>query len=160
MSHIPSNRKSLKEIKGFGRKKLDAFGDELLDLLIAYRRDHGMDILPPEEPAEKNRKPKIDSKQLSYDLWKQGKDIEEIAVARGFSPVTIEGHLAHFVETGELNIESLLEKDRIEMIKREFLRSESLFLKEVKEQLGESVSYRELKFVKSHLVKLGKIGQQ
>ncbi len=155
---IPSNRRSLKEIKGFGKKKLEAFGDELLELLIDYRRDHDMEVLLPEEPPEKTRKPRIDTKQISYGLWKQGLNIEEIAKERGFSPRTIEGHLAHFIEMGELDIQALMPADRIEMIKKEFLKSESLFLNEVKDKLGDDVSYTELKFVKSHLMHLGKIG--
>ncbi|MCF8229321.1 MAG: helix-turn-helix domain-containing protein [Bacteroidales bacterium] len=154
---IPSNKKTLREVKGFGKKKLETFGDELLDLLIQYRRDHNMEVLPPEDPLEKTRKPKINTKQISYDLWKQGKNIEDVAAERNMSPRTIEGHLAHFIETGELEVHAFVDDDKFNLIKDHFLQSESLLLNDAKEALGNDVSFRELKFVKSYMIHLGKI---
>ena len=39
---------------------------------------------------------------LTYDLYKQGKSIEEIAEQRGLNIVTIYSHIAHLYSKGEL----------------------------------------------------------
>lgn len=39
--------------------------------------------------------------QLSLEMWRAGRTIDEIAAERGLSPVTIEGHLAPAIANGE-----------------------------------------------------------
>ena len=51
---------------------------------------------------------KIDTKNISFQLFKQGKTIADIATERDFSPTTIEGHLLKYVATGEIDIEELI----------------------------------------------------
>ncbi|MCF8304014.1 MAG: helix-turn-helix domain-containing protein [Bacteroidales bacterium] len=157
-NEIPSNRKSLKAVKGFGKKKLERFGDELLEILIRYRRENNMDVLQPEDPEEKPRKPKIDTKMLSFDLWKSGKNIQQVAEERNFAVSTIEGHLAHFVEKGEVDVNDLVSEDKVRYISDYFLNHDSGLLNEAKSALGDEVSYGELRLVLSHLRYQGKIG--
>jgi len=40
-NQAPSNIRELKKVHGFGKKKLESFGIELLDLINAYREDNG-----------------------------------------------------------------------------------------------------------------------
>lgn len=156
-NEIPSNRKNLKAVKGFGKKKLERFGDELLEIFIRYRRENNMDILPAEDPEEKPKKPKIDTKKLSFDLWKSGKNSKQIAEERSLAVSTIEGHLSHFVENGAINIEDLISKEKVNQISGYFLNSDNVLLNEAKLVLGNDVTYGELRLVLSHLKYLGKI---
>lgn len=154
---IPSNKKALMEVKGFGKKKLETFGDELLELLIEYRRDHDMEVLPPEDPVIKPKKPKKDTRLESYKLWKEGKNIAEIAAERNLKDSTIESHLATYVEKGEIEIHKLVSPEKIKSISGYFLKSRNPLLGEAKSILGDEVSYGELKLVFAHLVKDGKM---
>ena len=148
---IPSTRRELSEIKGFGKKKLEFFGDELLELLNEYREAHDMEVKPPEDPVNKVKKPKVDTRKITFDLWKSGKNIEEIARERKFAVATIEGHLARYVENGELPLDEILSKEKIKRISDHFRESGSVSLGRAKADLGEDISYGEIKLVLSHL---------
>ena len=41
--HLPDNRRDLKKIKGVGKKTLQKYGEDLLALVMAYRKKHGID---------------------------------------------------------------------------------------------------------------------
>ena len=45
---------------------------------------------------------------ISFDLFKEGKLISEIAKERNLTISTVEGHLAYYVETGVINIDDLV----------------------------------------------------
>ena len=89
---------------------------------------------------------KPDTKLLSYDLYKQGKSIEEIAKERGFAIVTIEGHLAHYIENGSLNIDDLVEKKKQENILKVFNNNRGELLQKIKDLLPDC-SYGEIKMM-------------
>src|SRR5574344_112076 len=63
------------------------------------------------ERKPKEKKVRVDTKQVSYELYKSGKSVDQIAVERALSPTTVEGHLAHYVATGELPIERFVKYD-------------------------------------------------
>ena len=41
--NLPDNRMDLKKIKGVGKKTLEKYGEDILALVAAYRRKHGID---------------------------------------------------------------------------------------------------------------------
>jgi hypothetical protein len=59
--NLPDNRMDLKKIKGVGKKTLEKYGEDILALVAAYRRKHGIDKvkLPDvKDAARKNRSSK------------------------------------------------------------------------------------------------------
>jgi uncharacterized protein YpbB len=85
-------------------------------------------------------------------LFKEGKTIPEIAAIRGFTIGTIETHLIPYISLGLIKVEELVSKDKIELIKKELADTdETLGLSLVKEKLGESISYGEIKMVKASI---------
>jgi hypothetical protein len=69
------------------------------------------------ENSTKQRKPeKGESQRMSLQLFKQGKSIADIALERNFAQSTIEGHLAGFVSTGEVDVLDLVEAAKLEKI--------------------------------------------
>jgi len=50
-NQVPSKLEELKLVHGFGKKKLDKFGNELLEFLNTYRKDHKVIIAPTTETA-------------------------------------------------------------------------------------------------------------
>ena len=148
---LPVTPAALKTIKGIGKKKLVLFGDELLQVIMDFCEEKEFAGLALDEPEPEEKKPKTDSKLISFELWKSGKSIAEIAKEREFALSTIEGHLAHFVSTGEIDIEKLVGPEKAKQISEFFLREKTQSLSEAKAALGDDVSYGELRFVLNHL---------
>lgn len=92
--------------------------------------------------------PKVDTKKVSFDLYKAGKNVKEIAKERGFVESTIIGHLAHYVGLGEIDIATLLPKKTIDAITKVYKKNKDISgLNELKSQLDNSISYSDIKMV-------------
>ncbi len=149
---LPLNKNELLDIKGLGIKKIKQYGGEILDIIQHYIEENEMEEKVEDKPLvipKKEAKP--DSKKLSLDLYKQGKTIEDIAAERELAVSTIEGHLAYFVKTGELEIENLITPDKYALIHHYFTETEDLALGPAKTVLGDDVSWSELRFVANHI---------
>lgn len=152
ISQMPESLSDLKKVKGFGAKKVSQFGKEILAMIVKYRirmkiPDKQVDI----EPKIENIIPKTDTKMVSLELFKSGKTVDEVAKARGMVVSTIEAHLTYFVEIGELGIEKLVSPEKTALISDWFLLNPTLGLGPAKAELGDGVSYSELRFVLKYL---------
>ena len=157
--NLPDNRSALKQIKGVGKKTLEKYGDELLEIVSAYRKKHGIDrvILPDLKDAPKGKmflekaSSGSDTRQISFDMFNQGFAISRIAKERGLAESTIQGHLCFFVETGELDINRLLPPEKQGVIEAAIGRVPDRFFKAVKKELGDDFSYGDIKLMAAHL---------
>jgi hypothetical protein len=146
---LPATKVELKGIKGMGGKKMQEFGREILEMTIAYRRRKGMDL-----PVKADNEPAIaalDSKHISFTLFKSGKTITEIAEERHMAVSTVEGHLSYFLSTNELELDQFVDPDKSAAMIRYFRENHNTSLSEAKAALGDDYSYGELKFVMSYL---------
>ena len=84
-------------------------------------------------------------------MFKQGKTIAEIAMERSFTISTIEGHLARYIASGQLDILKMMSAEKLELISSCFIETGSTILSEVKEILGDEVTYGELRMVLNHM---------
>ena len=66
------------------------------------------------------KKPKGYSKRISFNMFNEGKSIEEIALERGLAETTIAGHLAEFAASGELDITSVVSPISLRLIEDAF----------------------------------------
>ncbi|MDD2797185.1 MAG: AAA family ATPase [Bacteroidales bacterium] len=151
---MPISMQELKAIHGIGAQKQKQFGKEILDIIIKYRQDHKIETVVTADMfkiEEKVKEPKIDSKKVSYDLFKTGKTIEEIALERNFSITTIEGHLAHFITIGELDLYKIMERSKAQKVIDYFESAPSPEFILAKNTLGDDYSYGEIRFVLAHL---------
>lgn len=71
-----------------------------------------------EKKKKKEKEQKEKTWVTSYNLYRQGKSIADIAVERMLTPQTIVSHLGRYVETGEIPIESLVPTDHIAIIRK------------------------------------------
>ncbi|HBE41865.1 MAG TPA: helicase, partial [Bacteroidales bacterium] len=102
---VPQSLHALKQIKGMGTKKSEKYGEELLDIIISYCTKENIE--PPDlslTEKKKEKKVKEETKKISYDLFREGKTVAEIAEERKLSINTIEEHLAYYVGKGEIPI--------------------------------------------------------
>lgn len=149
---LPVSRKELIEISGLGQKKVKRYGSEILEIISEYLEENKIGKSVDNTPLlieKKEKKP--NTKLVSYELFKAGKSIAEIATERGFASSTIEGHLSHFVGTGEIAVEKVLHPEKLAKIKSYFSETEDLALGPAKTVLGNDVSWGELRFVIKHL---------
>ncbi len=147
---MPTTVRDLKEINGIGPQKIKSFGKEILEIIIKYKQMNNLSVEITNESfevEEKVKAPKIDTKKISYDLFLSGKTVEEIARERSVINSTIEGHLAHYVSVGELNIDALVNKQKAETIRLYLQKNITKGLGEIKQALGEDISYGEIKLV-------------
>ncbi len=147
---LPTGTPTLKKVRGLGDLKIKRYGANLLDMVDQYVRENNipsnqLDLQPPVPVA------KPDTKRISLDLFRSGKNMDEIAAGRSLVRSTIEGHLAHFVGLGELDISKLVEAEKVAELLAFYKGKESRISSEAKEHFGEKYSYGEIKLVLSHL---------
>ena len=151
--YLPQTIEELAKISGFGKAKLDQHGQKFLDIITAYCKQHQLASLIHEKNPKRTRKEtttakeKIDTKLETYKLYQFGKTIAEIAAERNLSGGTIESHLAHYVQRGIISIEDLLSKEKILLIESAAKKHDGIQTSPIKEQLGNDVSYGEIKLV-------------
>jgi tRNA uridine 5-carbamoylmethylation protein Kti12 len=158
-SFIPQSLTAIKLVKGMGKKKSDKFGAELLEIIILFCKKANIEpgnVIPEEQEIPK--KIKVDSKKISFDLFREGKSIPQIAEERTLSITTIEGHLAYYVGTGEIPVNNFLAQEITELIVSNFEGSDDLKIGPVKAALGDKVSWSDIRFGVSHIKFLRKSG--
>ncbi len=145
---LPKTLHDLGNIPGFGKVKLKQFGKQFIDIISTYCEQHNLESHPEmvkEKKAGKiKRVSRPDTKMASFDLYKAGKTIIEIAAQRNLTVTTIEGHLAHYVAEGKLNIASFIDKEKLLIISRARQSSGSNAITVLKSLLPDT-SYGELR---------------
>ncbi len=147
----PASPAELRQVKGIGPATAKRSGAEILDIIRSVgsrSRPVPDDSRPTPDPG---KPPKPDTKQISLGLWQAGRTVAEIAAARGLSASTIEQHLAHFVERGEIGIGGLVAPDKLDRILACFRESGDWRIVPAKAALGHQVTYGELRLVAAHL---------
>ncbi len=141
---LPDNETDLEKIKGVGKRTLEKYGDDLLEIVTDYRKEQGIKtvILPApksklEPKAESGSEPRIspdkqasekqtskqtsgkDTRQISLDLFNKGLTTDQIAQERSLVENTILGHLISFVEKGELDVDKLISSEKQSAIEKQ-----------------------------------------
>ena len=96
---------------------------------------------------KKNAGVKLKSNEISYQMFSKGMSINEIVKERGLAVSTIEGHLLHFVRQGKIDINQLIESDKLDKILEIISKCNNPTSKEIKEKLSDKFSYSEIRFV-------------
>jgi ATP-dependent DNA helicase RecQ len=73
--------------------------------------------------------------------------MEEIATERNMAVGTIEGHLTYFVGIGELDINTVIDSEKLDLIKSAIEKHGTLSNKILKENLPENISYGQIRMV-------------
>ena len=151
-TYLPTDSVSLKLINGLGARKIEQFGADILHIIQHYCNENNIEktAIPLQNP-KKEKKPKIDTKKVSFELFKSGKTVDEIAKERALSNSTIEGHLAHFVKIGELNVLQLIDEKKLKKILSYFESSEDKSFSTAKNHFGNEVTYGELRIALSYM---------
>src|SRR5690606_35307962 len=117
---LPINTKQLLTVNGMGKVRAEKYGAEILEIIKTYCEANSIDantIPVKKEKPKKEMSNKTDTKKVSLDMFKNGLSISEIAKERNFVETTIQGHLAHFIPTGEIKITDLITQKTYEELK-------------------------------------------
>lgn len=153
VNYLPVDSKTLQLINGMGSRKIEQFGADILQIIQHYCDENEIERgeIPLKVITKKEKKPKEDTKKVSFELFRAGKTISEIAHERALTVNTIESHLAHYIKLGELDIHQFLSDEKLKKITDYFNESENKSFGEAKASLGNEVSYGELRMGLSFL---------
>jgi len=157
---LPQTPEELEQITGFGKKRVETYGNEFLTIIQQYSLDNGLSSLitdkapkhkKKDNPSsktgkkEKETKPKVDTKAESYRLYRDGLTIAAIAKTRNLTPQTIEGHLAHYVQIGSIPIEEILSPEKIIILEPVLKDYTGEPLTSLKERLGNEIGFGDIR---------------
>lgn len=116
---MPLTESEFATVLGVGQVKQDKYAERFLKVIAEH------------QPTR--RKSKVPTHLQSYELFKQGKTIEEISAIRGFKPDTIFGHIIKMHEDGEaIDLHQFISTEDIDIIRK------------AKEELGEIQGLKQL----------------
>ncbi|MBE9585549.1 DNA helicase RecQ [Mucilaginibacter sp. JRF] len=155
-TYLPQSMDELRHISGFGDVKLARYGREFLEVIKPYCAANGLTSkVKPKAAKQRQSKPRSEkvsnTQKESLNLFKAGKSIQQIAAERSLSPMTVEGHLTLFVQTGELEVTEFVDQGKIPAIQDAIESYGPERLAPLKEVLGDNYSYTEIKAVVSWL---------
>lgn len=152
---LPFSEDEMRQISGVGDLKLQKYAADFLEVIADYCAENNLTSrinlkTPKREP--KKRTIRDEKGQTTYDvsldMFKSGLSVGEIAEARELAVGTIETHLIRFIPSGEVNLEDLVDAEKIEPIKDAIKRTNAGYaVAPVKEFLGEDFSYGEIRAV-------------
>ncbi len=159
--YLPENFEELKHITGFGDYKISRYGANFLKVIQQYAKEHNLPSriqfkAPKREKREKttktSSKPATSSTQnATLSMYRDGLSITEIAAQRKLSTITIEGHLAAFIGTGDLDISRFVSNSKLEQILSVIKSTgQTAAIKPIKDLLSDEFSYGEIRMAMEH----------
>jgi ribosomal protein L21E len=139
---LPRSEKELLKISGMGKIRIKKYGVEILDLIEEYCQENGINSL-----NEQKKEDKKTTKQISFELFKSGYSIKEIAKERSLTTGTVESHLASYIPSGEIDILELISLKRYKKMIKAIEETSFKNLTELKEKVDKSFSFMELRMV-------------
>ena len=175
--YLPQTLAELRKISGFGDAKVKQYGQQFLDIIVAYCKENDLPSLihqkmPKKERSDRNELPnekpvvagtgkkKGDTHAESFRLFKEGKTMAEIATERNLAVSTIESHLTRFVKWGDIKIDELVSREKLVLIEAALTDFKGSSITPVKQQLNDDVSFGEIRLVMAGLgIELEKIAK-
>ena len=145
----PSSLEQLAEISGFGEKKVNQYGQQIIEIVANYPRE---------------AKALSSTEAATLELFNTHGSVEAVANARGLAPTTILRHLSSAIEIGACQLEQVIvipaeEVERIASAVKELNALEERKLKPLYEKLEERFDYVTLSCVCAHLTYQGKLSE-
>ncbi|EXJ15183.1 helix-turn-helix domain-containing protein [Imhoffiella purpurea] len=153
---LPDSPDALAAVKGIGKRTVKRYGEEILRIVADHCRENGIDpaavdrTQQPRTVKDKGVGRETETRLMSYQLYRDGLSIEEIASRRSLKPNTIEGHLAYYIGTGALAVTDFIGEEKLARIMAVLDEIETDAPGLAKQALGEGCSYGEIKMVLAH----------
>jgi len=157
-TYRPHSEDDLLRISGFGNIKVERYGKDFLEVIRLYCQEHKLKsrIHYKQGSNPKKATRSTETKEKSFELYQQGKSVEEIAEIRSLAITTVMSHLASYVSRGIIPIESFVDPNTQAIIMKAIGQFGTASLKILKENLPDTISYGEIRMViaKSESIKV------
>ena len=159
--YLPQTYDELNLISGFGKVRTHQYGEAFLSIINTFCEENNlhtnMDAMPLRSGVIKERKKertdevKVNTKMVSFLLFKEGKTVDDISVDRALTIGTIENHLAYFVGTGELAISKLVSPLKQQIIQAAITEYGDEVHKTIMENISTDITYGQVKIYLAHI---------
>ncbi len=151
---MPQTKEELLDIEGFGKKKYENYGEEILQIINDFCNTNNIErrqtTIVIDDTSNNKPKEKHNTYLVTLELFRQGKTIEDIAAEREMATSTIEGHLSRFVETGEIDVHTLVSDEDLSALLPYFTDNKDSLLREAFEYFDSKYSFGTLRIVQSY----------
>ncbi len=134
----PLISQALQAISGVGVKKMESYGEEFLETIVNFAI----------EKVKQGAKITGSSNIITYDYYKNGMTVEQIAAERKMSPATIGGHLIYLYENGyPIDIMQLITEEEYQKVIAaiKYLKHDDISLKPIFDYLGGEMQYDKIR---------------
>lgn len=135
----PQTLTEFAQISGVGTHKLTQYGEQFVSEIRGFCQEQKPPVPLPST-----------SQMMTLQLYQQGLSIEQIAEIRSFSPTTILTHISELIEMQQpIDLNRLVSPEQQKPILKAIQTVGADSLKSIREHLGESFSYDEIRLVRS-----------
>ena len=137
----PTSEFEMRMISGVGERKYQLYGEFFINEILEFEQIKNQE-------AQKSSQ----SFYETYEFYKQGYSVDEIAQKRRINPITIYSHLASLYEKGaDIDILSFLHTNELESIQNAVGKLGSLNTKELYVYMNEEFPYYKVRLATSYL---------
>lgn len=151
---MPQTKEELLDIEGFGKKKYENYGEEILQIINDFCNANNIErrqtTIVIDTTTANKPKDKPNTYLVTLELFRQGKTIEDIAAEREMAISTIEGHLSRFVETGEIDVHTLVSDEELSVLLPYFTDNKDVLLREAFEHFDSKYTFGTLRIVQGY----------
>lgn len=139
------NKESLNALFGLAKREEQMKKARSLPNMEQLEREENTSVTRFRKKAEKEKKPKVDTKEVTLALFNEGKTPTEIAFERKMTRGTIEGHLAHFISQNLISADKVIAKHKLDVLLHAIRELKSLKLNEIRDHVGKAYDFGEIK---------------
>ena len=149
--YLPTTQEEFLEISGVGEKKLEKYGIQFLEIIKKIRGDNSPTELvtnPIKEKKSKKPSSKDSTHRISYQLFIDGKSVEEISSERKSKFDTILNHLFKCSDEGlKVNFSRIVSNPKEQLILEAIEKVGKELLRPIKDKLPKTIEYYEIKTI-------------
>jgi ATP-dependent DNA helicase RecQ len=157
--YLPVDKKSMLNIKGVGESKLNKYGDEFIQVIKNYMSENNIELEPKvlyneeanlndrmECAVELENDEKTPSYVITYNMYKDGKSIDDIMCDRKLKSLTVQEHILKCAYEGfDVNLDDFIPKHHEALIIEVIEKIGASKLKPIKEALPKEIDYLAIK---------------
>lgn len=162
--YLPSSRDAMLSVPGVGEAKYNKYGERFINVIKDYVNEKGISnvMYRPLAPStdESRVKKSALSHLVSYEMYREGKSLNEISAERKITLVTVQDHLLRCFQEGHpVDWSAFITSRNEELILEAINKLGASKLRPLKDELPEEIDYFEIKAVICKHGKYGKGGQ-
>lgn len=156
--NLPTDKQSMLKTKGIGEVKFKKYGEDFINAIENYMEEHGIpkphpveaidDVECVDEKETAAASEEVKSHVLTYNMFREGKSLDEIAKARSLKIVTIQDHIIRCASEGlEVDWDLFIPSEYESVILKVIEELGASKLKPIKDAIPPEVDYMTIKAV-------------